>query len=381
MNIPAEFSSTGKRRRLFFDTKGAAEAEAARIRRFRKEHGTKSAMIRAGLAVDALKAAEVLAPHHGTTLVAAARFYAEHLEAQSKSVTFSELLAAHLERIESKSDKYQSNASKIGSKVESVLGSQSVASLSPTGVETALTALFPTAHGLNSALSVLSPMFSHAVRKGWCGSNPCAGVERRDTGRHEIDFLTTAETKSLLAACRDYRKDKRDAWPELLKVDARDAAVPVAILLFAGIRPTELTRLVWDDVKFDHGVIRVPARHSKTGTARTVEIEENLKLWLKAVPEGERVGAIIPANWKRKWQAVRKEAGIEKRQADIARHSYASHWLCAYDDVDALRSRMGHRTTDVLFRHYHAVVTKRDALAFWKIVPDQAEEPSTVKVA
>jgi len=380
LNVPADFSSTGKRRRLFFATKGKAQSEAARIRRFRTEHGTKSEMIPAGLAMDAIKAEKVLAPH-GATLLAAAKFYAVHLESLAQSITVAELLARHLVRIEGKSAPYQKNVEWAGEKLAARIGRRVVATVNPAEVEEILTALFPSAHGFNTAISYLSPMFSFAVRRGWASENPFGKVERRDTGTQEIDFLSVADTKALLAACKDYRKKHPEDWPKHLEVDARDAVVPVALLLFAGIRPTELTRLEWNDVRLDHNVIRIPARHSKTGTTRHVEIEENLHRWLEIVPEDGRTGPLVPSSWKKKWQTVRKATGIEKRQPDIARHTYASYWLAAFDDVNALRSRMGHRTNDVLFRNYRAAVLKKDALAFWEIVPDGVEKPEAMKVA
>jgi len=80
---------------------------------------------------------------------------------------------------------------------------------------------------------------------------------------------------------------------------------------------------------------------------------------------------VVPKrNLRWRMVGVRKKAELlETWQADILRHSYCSHWLAAYGDLNRLRANVGHRSPDLLFRHYHKAVRKAEAKKFWQIKP------------
>lgn len=52
----------------------------------------------------------------------------------------------------------------------------------------------------------------------------------------------------------------------------------IALCAFAGIRPTECTRLRWQDVDFEDSIISIRARNSKTGGARHIELPPTLAM-------------------------------------------------------------------------------------------------------
>jgi len=54
---------------------------------------------------------------------------------------------------------------------------------------------------------------------------------------------------------------------------------------------------------------------------------------------------------------------------DIMRHSYASYHLALHQSADKTALEMGHRDTNMLFRHYRELVTKEEAQAYWRIEP------------
>jgi integrase len=73
---------------------------------------------------------------------------------------------------------------------------------------------------------------------------------------------------------------------------------------------------------------------------------------------------VLPANWRRSWQRIRKAAGIAGEQ-DILRHSFASHYLAATDEAKA-KAAMGHTAgSSTLFRHYRRAVTQADGKAYF----------------
>ena len=400
LNVPPAFSSNGCRRRLFFSTKGEATKEADRLKRIKRHHGTKATVLPAHVAQDAAKAMALLAGRD-MTLTALAHDWLEREKLLAASVPFSECWAKHMENISRKSERYNSDAGKIGEKIMPILAKKIVVSITSEALEQAIGSLWRTPVRFNTACSVLRPAFTLAVRKGWATSDPFEKIDRRDPGRREIEVLSLKESEALMAACRDHRSRSKTAntgrrgkaaqkktdsppgLPPLLQVDATDAAPAVAVLLFAGVRPAELERLTWDDVRWDHGdhgSIRISGLKSKTGATRFIPMEANLKAWLDQVPPGHRQGPICPKGWKRKWQAVRKVAGIGNKQ-DVCRHTFGTMWLAAFEDVNTLRARMGHNTKDVLFNHYTALATKKDGLAYFGIIPTLAAKPALIRKA
>lgn len=196
----------------------------------------------------------------------------------------------------------------------------------------------------------LEPAFNYAVRQGLISVSPWAAIERnREKREGSIDILKPAEAE----------------W--LLEVAPDDCKVCYALMLFAGVRPRELTRLKWGDIK--DGFLHVSTGVAKTRSARNIELSENLQAWIEAAGAHEPKERIVPPNWKRKDQATRAAADIAGR-ADVCRHSFASYHLAAGGDENSTKAAMGHtRGSDALFIHYRAAVTRKEAAAFWSIYP------------
>jgi integrase len=55
-----------------------------------------------------------------------------------------------------------------------------------------------------------------------------------------------------------------------------EIVVPLAVLLFAGCRPTEVERLTWDHIRMADKIIMLPGSLTKTRRARNVQITDNL---------------------------------------------------------------------------------------------------------
>lgn len=206
----------------------------------------------------------------------------------------------------------------------------------------------------------IEPMFSYAVRQGIIPSSPWERVEkeRAEERSVEIDVLTVGEAA------------------RLMEVAPTDCKAAFALMLFAGVRPREVERLRWADIR--DGVIHISGAIAKTRQARNVDISENLAAWLQ-VSRNEYREMVCPANWKRKNQDARRAAGIAGR-ADVCRHSFASYHLAAHGDIDALKLQMGHSYgSNVLFVHYRAAVTRAAAAEFWKITPKRMGTGATME--
>ena len=134
----------------------------------------------------------------------------------------------------------------------------------------------------------------------------------------------------------------------------------LAIGLFAGVRPLEIQRLQKQDINDLY--IEIKASKAKTRKRRLVSLSNNLKAWL-------RLGGDLPPNNKPKRLSRILEKARLKWKPDIMRHSYASYHLAFHQSADKTALEMGHRDTQMLFRHYRELVTKEEAQAYWSIEP------------
>lgn len=155
--------------------------------------------------------------------------------------------------------------------------------------------------------------------------------------RGPIKIMTHTQCAKMLRACRD-----------------RAEVRAVALLLFAGVRPDaqdgELSKLDWKDVGSDF--ITIHPDTSKTESDRFVPITPRLSRLLRGHPAE---GTVVPANWHRRIQAIRKAAGVVNGQ-DITRHTFASNYLAEYGEK-ATKDAMGHTAnSQTLFRHYRRAV-------------------------
>ena len=119
----------------------------------------------------------------------------------------------------------------------------------------------------------------------------------------EIPALTLKEVTQLLKACMD-------------EFDGSCVA-GAALMIFAGIRPQEVERLLWENIAIRDGCVILNSKHTKTGGARHVTILPVLAKWLKFCRDKSKPGPgtpICPKGWTIKWRKIRKKpAGAEER--------------------------------------------------------------------
>ena len=95
-------------------------------------------------------------------------------------------------------------------------------------------------------------------------ANPMATIRPPKLQEAEIHPLTPPQLAALLRAAQPYPIEQRY----------------LALCAFAGIRPTEATRLTWSDLSPDEPIISVRSKSSKTGGARHITIRPVLAAWL-----------------------------------------------------------------------------------------------------
>lgn len=330
VSIPANMTGTGKRERRFFDDDKAAGKLAKRLRA-EYASGMRGGVIDAGLARMAADAVKLLEPC-GLSILDAARIVAKQFaEAKGTDETFRERFDRFTRANETRwSDRYRADMEKIPRWVGQSFMDTHCAVISDASIETALRA-----NGATSTATV-------AARRARVVA-VMAAKEKRGRAAPP-DIMTVKQCAAMIRACRT--PAERHA---------------VALLLFAGIRPDgEFGRLDWSDVGADHITIHPEA--SKTGTDRHIPIKPRLARLLKGRPAA---GPVIPPNWQRRIQAIRKTAGIAGKQ-DITRHTFASHYLAAWGEA-ATKQAMGHTEgSTTLFRHYRRAVLDAAGVKFFR---------------
>lgn len=153
----------------------------------------------------------------------------------------------------------------------------------------------------NDTLGALSTLYTYAMRKGWRTSNPLIPIDRRHVTEKEIHPLMPVDLRRLFAACRpptvlERKRTSLGINRETLLVDTSDLVPLVALGAFAGIRPTECSRLKWQDISLEESVVTVRRASSKTGGARHVELHPTLARWLQSCkpPAAQPSDLIIP---------------------------------------------------------------------------------------
>ena len=287
----------------------------------------------------------------GKTILDAVNFYIPHLTKAKRAVS-----------VRSVADDVVTNKKSNGIK-ESTLkvyrhrvnqfclafGESQVGSVTSEDIGKWLIKTFPHPVTRNNNRRVLVNLFNFAKSKKYIDTNPVAEVTTAKQVSKDVGVLQPQQVTQLLAKS-----------PPLI--------LPYfAIGAFAGIRPEELLKLEWTDIKWRQGIIRVRAEVSKTAKTRNVTVEENLREWL--TPYHHATGKICPSNWRRLFREVRLKAGIIEWPSDCLRHSYATYWLEKNKDAPRLALEMGN-SVGVIMNHYHRVLDDPDdARRFWSIMP------------
>lgn len=389
IRIPARFSASGKVADLYYHSKADAGRDAAALR---EKHAAgdllRNDLLSPAAVRDARDALAILATSGSTlTLTAAVKLALEHQKALQRGITVAALLeqyAAEVSAARQWSAKHRTTWRNYSTRFASTFGERNIVTLTAPELREWYAATYgQSATYYNSALAVIAPSFAWAVKQELIDRSPFDLIERRKVATADgVDIFTPAEARRLLAACADYTAATPEhpmydgtTVPPIYRLNCADAQLPFAVLLFAGIRPEELTKLTWEDIRTEangSAYIHIRPSVAKTRQVRLVRVRPTLAAFLALVPETARTGTLVPRNWKRKAAVVRKAAGLQNRH-DTARHSFASYALAADGSLDALRADLGHtRGSDMLHKHYRAAATAETAAEYWAIQPQKS---------
>lgn len=370
VNVPIGHSSSGSRKQPSFPTRSKATTYSKELKERQKRVGLQSLTLSLYDSEDAAKAINMLQGHN-VALTEVARFWLDHHDARAKAPTVG---AAWEEGIGIKerqgaSAKYLVELRAWQRKIPDALKSMNLVDVDADCISSFLDKISGGKAAWKNGKSYFSAIFGLQVKKKRIRENPCAGIiAPKIKSTDEVVIYTIPEIRALFDACREY--------PASLDRDCKSCAVPFAFLAFAGIRPDELTRMNWSDVRSSQSFIRLGGTITKTGETRNIPINATLKAWIATVPDKLKSGKIVPTRWLRKAARVKREAGLDGRHLqDALRHSFASYLVAIDHNVDAVISAMGHRDKRVFTKHYHNAVERSVAEEYWATLPQLSNSP------
>jgi len=365
INVPEGLSETGKRRQLFFETKGEAIGECERLKARRDNFGNSLSAITPARIAEASEAYKLLDQRHaGDSLLAIVRQYLALHDLRSQSVSLATLFDEYVAARSHRTKKYLTEINKSRAPLEGLLA-RLVCDIAPVELERALLRI--SGGNRNAVMRYLRAMFNHGIKRGYLLTNPILKLDFAHRSRREVQTIPSPIVAKMLN--RAIENDLQ--------------LVPFLVLgFFAGIRPDgELQKLEWTDVLFEEKTIVIRSEISKTNRRRFPKLSANAQSWLEAyklhggVMEGKIV-QLTPSMLRTKRRANWSAAAGEKAKwiQQGMRHTFCSNWLALHKDVNELVLQSGHDSVDTIWRNYHKGVTEKEAEKFWSIRPSMDVE-------
>jgi integrase len=364
-------AENGERVRANFRTKAEAEGERDRLESEFRNTSIATRLVSTRLNDDQVAAAEraIAMLPDGKSLAEAVRYYLDNYREpvikKSLDDAFVEFLAD-----KAKANKREDTIRSLKTKVGFMVTRHGRMNVGDLGVDLVRETIDRPGTGpvtRNGVRRALSSFFSWAKVKSYCAANPCEAIDPVEVDHEDPVILPLGDVCKLMDAAASYKDG---------------AVLPyTAIALFAGVRPTELSKLTWADIDLEAKTITLGARIAKKRARRIVEMSENLVEWL--APHAIRQTPLKGTNWRRDFDAVKRLAGYGGRAqqspdddaealkpwtVDVMRHTAISHHFAMHQHEGKTASWAGN-SPDMIHNHYKGLVRPSDAAAFWQLSP------------
>jgi integrase len=356
VNVPVELSPTGRRQELFFATQADARIECEKLKVRRDNFGLSLSNMTAAKVAAASEAYKILDPL-GIDLLDAVRGYAVSHKTRTASIPFLELFNLYLEAKQDRNPEYLREL-RITLDRWPELHSKLAYDITPQELGAILDQLSPGAR--NPVMRYWRAVFNFGVKRGYLAENPIARLDFASRPRRGVETISVNQVSRMLA----------HALAEDLKL------LPYLIFgFFAGVRPEdESMGLEWRDFDPVDGVLTMRSEITKTARRRFIKLEKNALAWLHAYRErgGTFTEKVVPyaARLLRTRRLInRAAAGVTRWPNSAMRHTFCSHHLAKFEDVNRLTLMIGHTSPTMLWNHYYKAVPKAEADKFWAIMP------------
>jgi hypothetical protein len=282
VNLGSEFRA-GKRHRLRRTFASAEEAATfAKLRKIeRVNHGTAGVNMSDKLRGEAIEAERLLSPYK-VSILDVVRDYIRRHEAITRSETATNAFVSFMSSKASDGlrPRYLRDLRIRVGRFAECFKDRKLADIESAEIDSYLRALEVAPLTRNTVAMRLSVFFEYCRTRGWVEVNPLTKLSKAKVQSDSPGILTPEEVARLL---------------EL----ASEQTLPIfALGAFAGLRSAEIERLEFYHIKWEEGLVEVPAASSKTASRRLVTMQPNLVAWLQ--PYRMYQGAICPPNHYRK---------------------------------------------------------------------------------
>ena len=211
----------------------------------------------------------------------------------------------------------------------------------------------------NRYLELLKAALNKAVEWSLLRENRLKNFKRLKSDRsRQVRFLNEDEIRLVLNAADNFVR----------KV--------ILILLYTGLRRSELVYLEWKDVDFTNCLIHVQSKpefgfHPKSYKPRSIPMCDDLRNLLMDMPQAGRFvfddsqnrPLHTPNAYYKMIMRVYKKAGIEQANLHTLRHSFASHLIMKGVDPRTVQEYLGHSTIQITEKYSHLSKShKREAI-------------------
>lgn len=200
----------------------------------------------------------------------------------------------------------------------------------------------------NNQLRVLTTLFKFAKQQGYLSeaTDLLKAVSKKKVRKGSYCIYQPEEFAALLEAAND------------------DMLPPLVLLGFCGVRPAEMRRLKWEDIRFNTRTLVLDALQTKTASRRTVPICEAALMWLRPCKGREgRIWTRTDDYWSKSLHRLHQQVKV-KQQPNGLRHSYISYRLTLTGDVNRTALEAGNSPA-MIHSHYHALVEDPELASKW----------------
>jgi len=339
---------------MFFETRAQADAERRRQETTLKRHGSEAMDLPQHEISDFIRARKLLA-EYGKAINDAVAFYVDHLvRVRRCRVTVAQLAHEVIEakRSDGMSVAYIADLRKRLGHFCCDFGDRPITTITIEELDDWLRRLPLSPKSRTNYRANVGVLFSYAKKRRMIGENPIEFTVRPRLADNPPEIFSVSELRALLEAAQR-------VGPDVLPM--------LAIGAFAGLRDAEIKRLDWDEIDHGRGFVEVKAAKAKSARRRIVPIQPNLAAWL--APYTAEKGMAVPMNARKKVDAVRKVAGLQRWPNNGLRHSFASYRLAAIHDAPRVASELGHTSPQMLYNTYRELVLPEEAERYWHIEP------------
>jgi integrase len=350
----------GKRKRVNFPTREAAETFAEQSRIARANEGTAAFALPQDVRLDAAKAHRILAPHT-VSILEAAKYYEKHVLAYKTAPLVKEIVERYIADSMSRNLRPRT-ISDVKNRLKTFAADFGDCRLNDITLDELKEWVNDDAWQMRTRINFLtkiSQLYGYAWRQKWVDANLTSLIDRPTADETTPQVFTVEQAKRLLVHAHQF------------------GFLPyIALGMFAGVRSAEMMRLNGRNINFEEKTITVGADAAKKRSQRIVDMQPALLSWLKPCVETLKMGGPIVEKskfWKNK-ELLMEAAEIQEWPANGLRHSFGSYHFAMFRSSDDTAHEMGN-SVDMVHRHYKSLVSKSEAEKYWNLRPSPTPEP------